>query len=84
LDPLPSIDRAIAIRESVAQLISDVYEGKLHPRIVAGLAPPIHLELRAVQKLGSSSSWRNRSAWSETHFSKTGRGMPGIKEQEEM
>jgi hypothetical protein len=69
LDPLPNLDSAIAIRDTVARLISDVYEGKLHPRIVAGLARPIHLQLRADQKQGSSSAWRNWSAGSETHFS---------------
>ena len=50
LDPLPNLDTAIAIRDTVARLISDVYEGKLHPRIAAGLAPLMHLQLRAVEK----------------------------------
>jgi len=50
LDPLPNLDSAIAIRDTVARLISDVYEGKLHPRIAAGLAPLMHLHLRAVEK----------------------------------
>ena len=50
LDPLPNLDSAIAIRDTVARLISDVYEGKLHPRIAAGLAPLMHLQLRAVEK----------------------------------
>jgi hypothetical protein len=48
LDPLPNLDSAIAIRDTVTRLISDVYEGKLHPRIAAGLAPLMHLQLRAV------------------------------------
>ena len=39
LDPLPNLDNAMAIREAVARLISDVYAGKLHPRIAAALAP---------------------------------------------
>ena len=50
LDPLPNLDSAIAIRDTVTRLISDVYEGKLHPRIAAGLAPLMHLQLRAVEK----------------------------------
>jgi hypothetical protein len=40
----------MAIRDTLARLISDVYEGKLHPRIAAGLAPLMHLQLRAVEK----------------------------------
>jgi hypothetical protein len=52
LDPLPNLDSAIAIRDTVTRLISDVYEGKLHPRIAAGLAPLMHLQLRAVEKTG--------------------------------
>ena len=50
MDPLPNLDSAIAIRKTVARMISDVYEGKLHPRIAAGLAPLMHLQLRAVEK----------------------------------
>ena len=30
-------------------MISDVYEGKLHPRIAAGLAPLMHLQLRVLE-----------------------------------
>jgi hypothetical protein len=50
LDPLPNLDNAMAIRDTVARLISDVYAGKLHPRIAAGLAPLMQLQLRVLQK----------------------------------
>ena len=30
--------------------ISDVYEGTLHPRVAAGLAPLVHLQLRVLEK----------------------------------
>ena len=30
-DPLPTLDNAIAVRETVARLIADVYAGKLNP-----------------------------------------------------
>jgi hypothetical protein len=40
----------MAIRDTVARLISDVYAGKLHPRIAAGLAPLMHLQLRVLEK----------------------------------
>ncbi len=39
-DPLPRLDDPTALRDAVAQLIDHVYQGKLHPRIAAGLAPP--------------------------------------------
>ena len=40
----------MAIRDTVARLISDVYAGKLHPRIAAGLAPLMHLQLLVLEK----------------------------------
>ena len=40
----------MAIRDTVARLISDVYAGKLHPRIAAGLAPLMHLQLWVLEK----------------------------------
>jgi hypothetical protein len=36
--------------EEQLNVISDVYPGKLHPRIAAGLAPLMHLQLRALEK----------------------------------
>src|SRR5437879_13066163 len=45
LDPLPNLDNAIAIRDTVARLLSDVYSGKLHTRIAPGLAPLLELQL---------------------------------------
>ena len=48
-DPLPALDSATAVRDTVARLIADVYLGKLHPRTAAGLAPLLHLQLRAIE-----------------------------------
>jgi len=48
-DPLPTLDNALAVRDTVARLIADVYAGKLHPRIAAGLAPLLNLQLRAIE-----------------------------------
>ena len=48
-DPLPILNNAIAVRDTVARLIVDVYAGKLHPRIAAGLAPLLNLQLRALE-----------------------------------
>jgi hypothetical protein len=49
-DPLPVLDTAIAVRETVARLIADVYSGKLHPSVAGGLATLLNLQLRAIEK----------------------------------
>jgi len=49
VDPLPKLDTAIAVRDAVAQLIADVYAGKLNARIAAGLAPLMSLQLNAIK-----------------------------------
>jgi hypothetical protein len=38
-DPLPMLDNAFEVRNTVARLIAEVYSGKLSPRIATGLAP---------------------------------------------
>jgi hypothetical protein len=48
-DPLPTLDNALAVRDTVARLIADVYAGKTHPRIASGLAPLLNLQLRAIE-----------------------------------
>jgi hypothetical protein len=48
-DPLPTVDNAIAVRDLVARLIADVHSGKVHPRVAAGLAPLMNLQLRAIE-----------------------------------
>lgn len=48
-DPLPVLDNALAVRETVARLIADVYSGKPAPTIAAGLAPLLNLQLRAIE-----------------------------------
>jgi hypothetical protein len=47
-DPLPTLDSATAVRNTVARLIADVYSGKLDPRVAAGLAPLLRLQLQAI------------------------------------
>jgi hypothetical protein len=49
VDPLPTLDTALAVRNTVARLIADVYAGRIHPRIAAGLAPLLNLQLRAIE-----------------------------------
>jgi Family of unknown function (DUF5763) len=48
-EPLPTVDNAIAVRDPVARLIADVHAGKVHPKIAAGLAPLMNLQLRAIE-----------------------------------
>lgn len=48
-DPLPSLHTATAIRDAVARLIADVYAGKVHPKIAAGIAPLMSLQLQAIE-----------------------------------
>jgi len=36
--------------EEQLNVITDVYAGKLHPRIAASLAPLMHLQLRVLEK----------------------------------
>ncbi len=48
-NPLPTLDSALAVRDTVARLIADVYAGRLEPRIAAGLAPLLNLQLRAIE-----------------------------------
>ena len=47
-DPLPTLDSMKAVRDTVDRLIVDVYCGKLHPKIAAGLTPLLQLQLRAL------------------------------------
>ncbi|MGA7167623.1 MAG: hypothetical protein WBX08_00625 [Candidatus Sulfotelmatobacter sp.] len=49
IDPLPSLETAMAVREAVGKLIADVYAGKLNPRVAAGLAPLMNLQLRTIE-----------------------------------
>ena len=48
-EPLPTVDNAVAVRDLVARLIADVHTGKIHPKVAAGLAPLMNLQLRAIE-----------------------------------
>jgi hypothetical protein len=48
-DPLPTLDNTVAVRDTVARLIDDVYTGKLRPGVATGLAPLMNLLLRAIE-----------------------------------
>ena len=36
--PLPTLDTALAVRDTVARLIEDLHSGKLHPKMASGLS----------------------------------------------
>jgi hypothetical protein len=48
-DPLPRADTAIAVRETLARLITDVSAGNVNPRVATSLATLINLQLRAIE-----------------------------------
>jgi hypothetical protein len=49
VDPLPVLNNVLVVRDTVARLISDVYARKLQPKIAAGLAPLLNLQLRTIE-----------------------------------
>src|ERR1700688_547973 len=51
-EPLPTVDNAIAVPYLVARLIDEVHSGQLQPKIAAGLAPLLNLQLRAIETAG--------------------------------
>jgi len=48
-DPLPVMDNAFAVRDTLARLIADVHAGKLQPKVAADLAPLLNLRLRTIE-----------------------------------
>jgi general stress protein YciG len=51
VDPLPTLDTAVGVRDTVARLIADMYSGKLRPNVAVGLASLLSLQLRAIEKI---------------------------------
>ncbi len=73
VDPLPTLDNAIAVRDTVARLIADVYAGKLNPRVAAGLAPLLNLQLRAIEIAEITNNMERRLAKLENLSAETSR-----------
>lgn len=46
---LATLDNPLAVRDVLARLIRGVLSGKLHPRIAAGIAPLLNLQLRVIE-----------------------------------
>ena len=66
-DPLPTPDTALAVRDTVARLVADIYAGKIPPRIAASLAALMNLQLRAIE----STDFERRLAELEKRLAKT-------------
>jgi hypothetical protein len=78
-DPLPTLDTALAVRDTVARLIADIYAGRVHPRIAAGLAPLMNLQLRAIETADFEqrvAKLEKRLAQAEDKLNRNG-GKPG-------
>ena len=58
LDPLPALDNAIAVRNTLARLIPDVHAGKVAPGTSAELARLLNLQLRALESIAKSEERR--------------------------
>ena len=50
-DSVPTLDTAIAVRDTVAQLIADVRAGRIPPRTASSLATLLSLQLRAIDSM---------------------------------
>jgi hypothetical protein len=49
VDQLPKLETAMEVRQVVSRLVADVYAGKLQPRVAAGMAPLLNLQLQAIK-----------------------------------
>jgi len=72
--PLPLLDDAIAVRDTLEQLIVDVRAGKVHPKVASTLAHLINLKLRALdavrefewlERRGILADWRKAGLMAE-------------------
>jgi hypothetical protein len=50
-DPLPTLDNAIAVRDTVARLFADVYSGKLRSSVARDLATLLNPLMRAIERI---------------------------------
>jgi len=48
--PALVLESVTAVRETVARLIADLYAGRPHPRVAAGLDPLLNLQVRAIDR----------------------------------
>jgi hypothetical protein len=49
-EPIPKLENTSAVKEVVSHLIADLQAGKLNPRMAAGLASLLNLQLRLIQE----------------------------------
>ena len=48
-DPLPTLDSALAVRETGARLINDLVAGRIQPRVASVLVSLLSLQLRSIE-----------------------------------
>ncbi len=61
--PLPTLGCAEAVQYTVDRLVADIYTGKLDPRVAAGLAHLLSLQMRAIEATdleGQIAYWKKR------------------------
>jgi len=47
-DPVSPLDNAVALRDKVGRVITDVLAGKIHPKVASVLPPLLNLQLHAI------------------------------------
>lgn len=60
LDLPPRLDNAMAIRDTLARQIANVYAGKLHPRICGGTGPSgdrLRITAQLIDPINESHLW---------------------------
>jgi len=49
-DPLPPLDTAIGVRDTISQVIANILSGKVDPSVGSGIAPLLNLQLRSIDR----------------------------------
>ncbi len=83
-EPLPELNTAMAVRQTITRLIQDVHSGKLHPRVAAAVAPLLSLQLRAIETTDIErrlERWEKFAATQRTQGN-TGNSTPGALNSE--
>jgi hypothetical protein len=82
LDPLPALDNAIAVRDTLARLITDVHAGKVALNTAAELARLLNLQLRALESIAKFEERRKASEGSMSISERFRRAQEGRKRVE--
>ena len=72
VDPLPKLDNAMAVRETVGRLIDDLISGRLDPRVATAVKPLLDLQLRAIE---TTDLERRLEEWKQSQADPTNVGL---------